>query len=47
MRDPPLCALRDLETEPAAGGYTLNQLANMHEAMDIEAEYRRRSEPEK
>lgn len=40
MRDPPLCKLSELED----GTYNLNQLADMHEAMDIEVEYRRRAE---
>lgn len=38
MRDPPLCTLRELED----GTYTISQLADMHEAMDEEAEYARR-----
>ena len=38
MRDPPLCALLQLKD----GTYTLNDLADMHEAMDEEAEYQRR-----
>lgn len=40
MRDPPLCTLRELKD----GTYTLNDLADFHEAMDEEAEYRRRIE---
>lgn len=40
MRDPPLCTLRELTD----GTYTLNDLADFHEVMDEEAEYRRRSE---
>jgi hypothetical protein len=40
MRDPPLCKLRELED----GTYTINQLADMHEAMDEEQEYQRRYE---
>lgn len=38
MRDPPLCTLRELED----GTYSINKLADMHEAMDEEDEYRRR-----
>lgn len=38
MRDPPLCTLRELKD----GTYTLNDLADFHEAMDEEDEYRRR-----
>lgn len=38
MRDPPLCRLRELQD----GTYTLNDLADFHEAMDEEAEYERR-----
>jgi hypothetical protein len=38
MRDPPLCSLHDLKT----GKYSLNDLADFHEAMDEEAEYSRR-----
>lgn len=40
MRDPPLCALRDLKD----GTYGINDLADFHEAMDEEAEYQRRIE---
>jgi hypothetical protein len=40
MRDPPLCKLRELED----GTYSINKLADMHEAMDEEDEYRRRHE---
>lgn len=40
MRDPPLCTLRDLQD----GTYSLNDLADMHEAMDEEAEYQHRIE---
>jgi len=39
MRDPPLCTLRELQTY-----YTLDDLADFHEAMDEEAEYARRYE---
>jgi len=38
MREPPLCTLKELRD----GTYTINDLADMHEAMDEEAEYRRR-----
>ena len=38
MRDPPLCTLRELKD----GTYNLNDLADMHEAMDEEDEYQRR-----
>lgn len=38
MRDPPLCTLKQLQD----GTYCLNDLADFHEAMDEEAEYRRR-----
>jgi hypothetical protein len=38
MRDPPLCSLRELRD----GTYTINDLADFHEAMDEEAEYHRR-----
>lgn len=40
MRDPPLCALSDLKD----GKYSINDLADFHEAMDEEAEYRKRFE---
>ena len=35
MRDPPLCTLKQLQD----GTYTLNDLADFHEAMDEEAYY--------
>lgn len=38
MRDPPLCSLRELKD----GTYSINDLADFHEAMDEEEEYRRR-----
>lgn len=38
MRDPPLCSLRQLQD----GTYSLNDVADFHEAMDEEAEYQRR-----
>lgn len=38
MRDPPLCTLRELQN----GTYSINDLADMHEAIDEEDEYRRR-----
>lgn len=38
MRDPPLCTLRQLQD----GTYTIDDLADFHEAMDEEAEYQRR-----
>ena len=38
MREPPLCRYAELHD----GTYTLNQLADLHEAMDEEAEYRAR-----
>lgn len=40
MRDPPLCTLAQLKD----GTYTLNDLADFHEAMDEEAEYQRRQD---
>jgi len=50
MRDPPLCSLSDLGAVsapvnplfPPVPRYTVDQLADMHEAMDVEAEYARR-----
>lgn len=50
MRDPPLCSLSDLGAvsapldpkHPPVPRYTVDQLADMHEAMDVEAEYGRR-----
>jgi hypothetical protein len=38
MRDPPLCTLAELKN----GTYSLNDLADFHEAMDEEDEYQRR-----
>jgi hypothetical protein len=38
MRDPPLCALAELQN----GTYSINDLADFHEAMDEEEEYTRR-----
>jgi hypothetical protein len=38
MRDPPLASLRQLQD----GTYSINDLADMHEAMDEETEYQRR-----
>lgn len=38
MREPPLCSLHQLKN----GTYSLNDLADFHEAMDEEAEYKRR-----
>lgn len=43
MRDPPLCTLRELKD----GTYTINDLADFHEAMDEEIEYQRRTEESK
>lgn len=40
MRDPPLCSISQLQN----GTYTINDLADMHEAMDAEAEHARRVE---
>lgn len=40
MREPPLCTLAQLKD----GTYTINDLADMHEAMEEEAEYKRRFE---
>lgn len=40
MRDPALCTLQELKN----GTYTINDLADFHEAMDEEAEYQRRFE---
>jgi ArsR family metal-binding transcriptional regulator len=39
MRNPPLCSYREL----CDGTYSLNQVADMHEAMDEEAEYEQRA----
>lgn len=39
MRDPPLCQLWQLNAD---GLYTIDDLADMHEMMDEEAEYARR-----
>ncbi len=38
MREPPLCTLAQLKD----GTYNFNDLADLHEAMDVEAEYIRR-----
>lgn len=43
MRDPQLCTLAQLKD----GTYSINDLADFHEAMDEEAEYRRRFEAQK
>ena len=40
MRDPPLCTLRELRD----GTYTINDLADFHEAMDAEEENAKRVE---
>lgn len=40
MRNPPLCTLAQLKD----GTYSINDLADLHEAMDEEAEYQRRIE---
>lgn len=40
MSEPPLCTLRELQD----GTYTINDLADMHEALDLQAEYHRRLE---
>jgi len=40
MRNPPLCRLTELQD----GTYTINDLADFHEAMDAEDEYARRAE---
>lgn len=40
MRDPPLCRLCELKD----GTYTIDDLADFHEAMDEEAEYQARIE---
>jgi len=40
MHDPPLCRLRDLQD----GTYSIDDLADMHEALDEQAEYQRRYE---
>jgi hypothetical protein len=42
MRDPPLCTLLELQKR-----YSINDLADFHEAMDIEDEFRRRLEKKK
>lgn len=38
MHNPPLCTLAQLKD----GTYTINDLADFHEALDEEAEYERR-----
>ena len=40
MRNPPLCRLVELQD----GTYTINDLADFHEAMDAEDEHARRVE---
>ncbi len=40
MRDPPLCTLKELRD----GTYSINDLADFHEAMDEEVEYQNRVE---
>jgi hypothetical protein len=40
LHDPPLCSRQQLRD----GTYTLDDLADMHECMDVEDEYRRRFE---
>jgi hypothetical protein len=40
MHSPPLCSRKEL----ADGTYTLNDLADFHEVLDEEAEYRARFE---
>jgi hypothetical protein len=40
MRNPPLCQLRELQ---AGGCYTLDDLADFHELMDVEEENDRRA----
>lgn len=40
MSDPPLCSYRELKD----GTYTINDLADMHEALDETEEYARRAE---
>jgi hypothetical protein len=50
MRDPPLCTLADLDDwDPVTmrSKYSINQLADFHEAMAEEAENRRLNEPKK
>lgn len=42
MRDPPLCSYYELKTV-----YSINDLADFHEAMDEEEEYRRRYDKKK
>ena len=39
LRNPPLCTLSELQE---GGRYTLDDLADMHEAMDVEEENDRR-----
>lgn len=39
MRNPPLCSLADLKS----GKYGIMDLADMHEAMDVEEEQARRA----
>jgi hypothetical protein len=41
MRNPPLCQLWQLN-QAGAGTYSLGELADMHEALDMEEECRRR-----
>jgi hypothetical protein len=38
LRNPPLCSLRELQD----GTYSIDDLADMHEALDLEDENRRR-----
>ena len=38
MRNPPLCTLRELQD----GTYSIDDLADMHEALDLEEENQRR-----
>lgn len=40
MREPPLCTMAELQD----GTYNICDLADMHEAMDAEAEHARRTE---
>jgi hypothetical protein len=40
LRNPPLCSLRELQD----GTYSIDDLADMHEAIDLEEENQRRYE---
>jgi hypothetical protein len=46
MRNPPLCQLWQL-TEAGAGTYSICELADFHEALDMQEEHERRVEAER